>query len=130
MNNPVFQIMAPEILFCLYLLTFFLFHSEELKRDNIAEFDTVPMCMHISILGCITHVSEEYSLSYRAIHRRLFQYSGTKIISWTQFSRNTILFPVFHVIGFFYCFTLKMKTRSPSKRREHLTQRYVTSQDT
>jgi hypothetical protein len=97
MKRPVFQIMARGILFCLYSLTFFHF---------------IPVFMHSLKLGCITDVSEEYAFSCRVTHRLFFQYSGTKIIYSTQFIRNKILFPIFHVISFLYCFTLKMKTGS------------------
>ena len=109
----IFQTMALGILFCLYLLTvFFLFHSEELRRENISEIDTLLGCMHSLKLGCITDISGEYAFSCRATHILFFKYSGTKILYWTQFIRNTISFPVFHVIGFLYCLNLKKKIGS------------------
>lgn len=94
---------AWNITLFVFINFFFSFHSEELQRDNIAEVDIISVSMHGLKLGCITDVSEEYAFSCRATHRLFFQYSGTKIICWTQFIRNTILFPVFHVIGSFYC---------------------------
>jgi hypothetical protein len=60
----IFRMTAPGMLFCLYsawnvilfvfINCFFVFHSEELKRENIAEFDTVPGCRHSLKLGLLS----------------------------------------------------------------------------
>ena len=81
---------------------YFLFHSEKLKRENIFEIVTVLWCMHSLKLDYTTYVSGEYAFSCRATHIFFFQYSVTKIIYWTHFIRNKILFPIFLVICSFF----------------------------
>jgi len=60
------------VILVVFINCFFLFHSQEPKRENIAEFDTVPGCMHNLKLGCIMDVSEGYGFSCAGPSGRAF----------------------------------------------------------